>query len=418
MPPSDPLSSRCVVNRGVLTSRELTPSDASRFLMHLIPSIRPPTRRQPVRVGGILRKGSPQEQWLSSGSSHAHLRIDSPKVSIWCPCPERDEGSIKPSEAGKEIQKTPTATTSSPMRTHARSGPSNMSTAGLPSSPTVLGHSRWPKCSPKSTPLGGSTSTSSTDGIESTRPGFTTNSSPFAVVERLPASHKANYPDRSAGVVDLNTRGAGERSEMSNFIVKQEGPGPRVAEKVWEVRLGTGSLMLGALAGMLAGLYLGRRGGQNDPALQPKDWPVNIAHRGGAEIAPENTLEGFREGLRVGAGVLELDVHTTADGHVVVIHDDVVDRTTNSTGAVREMTPAELKRLDAGYRFTRDGGATFPFRGEGIRIPTLEEVYDEFVGVPINIEIKGERPGIEEALWRIIESAGAAGRRLDHRLRS
>jgi glycerophosphoryl diester phosphodiesterase len=107
-----------------------------------------------------------------------------------------------------------------------------------------------------------------------------------------------------------------ERSLMSNFIVKQEGPSPRVAEKVWEVRLGTGSLLLGALAGVLAGLYLGRRGGQNDLALKSKDWPVNIAHRGGAGITPENTLEGFREGLRVGAGVLELDVHTTADGHV------------------------------------------------------------------------------------------------------
>ena len=199
---------------------------------------------------------------------------------------------------------------------------------------------------------------------------------------------------------------------MSNFIVKQEGPSPRVAEKVWEVRLGTGSLLLGALAGVLAGLYLGRRGGRNDLALKPKDWPVNIAHRGGAEIAPENTLEGFREGLRVGAGVLELDVHTTADGYVVVIHDATVDCTTDSTGAVREMTLAELKRLDAGYRFTRDEGRTFPYRGEGIRIPTLEEVYDEFNEVPINVEIKGERPGIEEAVWRVIEAAGAGVRTL------
>ena len=199
---------------------------------------------------------------------------------------------------------------------------------------------------------------------------------------------------------------------MSNFIIRQEGSSPRVAEKVWEVHLGGGSLLLGTLAGVVAGLYLGRRVGRNDVAPQPKDWPVNIAHRGGAEIAPENTIEGFREGLRVGAGVLELDVHTTADGHVVVIHDATVDRTTNSTGAVREMTLVEVKRLDAGYRFTRDSGATFPYRGAGIRIPTLEEVYDEFVDMPINVEIKGERPGIEEALWRIIEVAGGEDRTL------
>jgi glycerophosphoryl diester phosphodiesterase len=199
---------------------------------------------------------------------------------------------------------------------------------------------------------------------------------------------------------------------VSNFIIKQEGPSPRVAEKVWEVRLGTGSLLLGAFAGIVAGLYLGRRGSQTDLALKPKDWPVNIAHRGGAEIAPENTLEGFREGLRVGAGVLELDVHTTADGHVVVIHDDTVDRTTESTGPVREMSFAEIRRLDAGYRFTSDEGETFPYRGEGIKIPTLEQVYEEFVEEPINIEIKGERPGIEEAVWRVIEAAEAEERTL------
>jgi glycerophosphoryl diester phosphodiesterase len=199
---------------------------------------------------------------------------------------------------------------------------------------------------------------------------------------------------------------------MSNFVVKQEGPSPRVAEKVWEVRLGTGSLLLGAIAGVLAGLFLGRRGAQYSLALKPKGWPINIAHRGGAGIAPENTLEGFREGLRVGAGVLELDVHTTADGHVVVIHDPAVDRTTDGTGEVREMPLAEIKRLDAGYRFTRDEGGTFPFRGQGLRIPTLEEVYDEFTEVPINVEIKGERPGIEEAVWRIIEEAGAEDRAL------
>jgi glycerophosphoryl diester phosphodiesterase len=199
---------------------------------------------------------------------------------------------------------------------------------------------------------------------------------------------------------------------MSNFIVKQEGPSPRVAEKVLEVRLGTGSLLIGALAGTLAGLYLGRRSVQEDLATDPKNWPVNFAHRGGAGIAPENTLEAFREGLRVGAGVLELDVHTTVDGHVVVIHDDVVDRTTQGTGPVREMTLAEIERLDAGYKFTRDGGRTFPYRGQGTRIPTLGEVYDEFVEVPLNVEIKGKRSGIEEAVWRVIEVADAERRTL------
>ncbi len=109
---------------------------------------------------------------------------------------------------------------------------------------------------------------------------------------------------------------------------------------------------------------------------------------------------------------MNLDVHITADGHVVVIHDPIVDRTTNGTGAVQEMTLAEVWRLDAGYRFTSDGGRTYPYRGEGVRIPTMEEVYREFTDVPINVEIKGKRPGIEEAVWRIIEGAGAEDRNL------
>jgi glycerophosphoryl diester phosphodiesterase len=68
-------------------------------------------------------------------------------------------------------------------------------------------------------------------------------------------------------------------------------------------------------------------------------------------IVPENTREGFREGLRVSAGVLELDVHTTADGTVVVIHDETVDLTTDGSGAICEMTRGEIKRLDAKYWF-------------------------------------------------------------------
>jgi glycerophosphoryl diester phosphodiesterase len=199
---------------------------------------------------------------------------------------------------------------------------------------------------------------------------------------------------------------------VSNFIVKQEGPSPRVAEKVWEVRLGASSLLLGALAGAVAVLYLGRRGKDSGGARAPKDWPVNIAHRGGAKIAPENTLEGFRKGLEAGAGVIELDVHATADGHVVVLHDPTVNRTTDGTGPVREMMLTEVERLDAGYRFTPDGGRTYPYRGQGVGVPTLEEVYRAFPEVPINVEIKGERPGIEEAVWRVIEAAGAGERTL------
>ena len=92
-------------------------------------------------------------------------------------------------------------------------------------------------------------------------------------------------------------------------------------------------------------------------AQVPRDWPaspVNIAHRGGKYLAPENTLIGFQEGLRrAGVDVLEFDVHLTADGHLVVIHDDEVDRTTDGTGLVREMTLREIKQPRRRVRFPR-----------------------------------------------------------------
>ena len=200
---------------------------------------------------------------------------------------------------------------------------------------------------------------------------------------------------------------------MSNFIIRQEGSSSVVADNFWEIRLGVGSFLVGALASALAMAAVGRYLGRRQPgARTPQGWAVNFAHRGGAKIVPENTLEGFSEGLQAGAGVVELDVHTTADGTVVVIHDETVDRTTDGSGAVHEMALPEVKRLDAGYWFTPDGGKTYPYRGKGVSIPTMEEVYRKFTDVPINVEIKGKRPGIEEALWRIIEGAGAEERTL------
>jgi glycerophosphoryl diester phosphodiesterase len=203
---------------------------------------------------------------------------------------------------------------------------------------------------------------------------------------------------------------------LSNFIIRQDGPSSVVADNLWEIRLGAGTLLVGMLAGavgvVVAGRYLKGRGEPDGGAQTPKGWPVNFAHRGGAKVVPENTIEGFREGLRLGAGVIELDVHATAEGHVVVIHDSKVDRTTDGTGPIREMTLAEAMRLDAGHKFTPDGGKTYPYRGRGVKIPTLGEVYAEFSGVPINIEIKGERPGIEGTIWRTIEGAEAQERTL------
>jgi glycerophosphoryl diester phosphodiesterase len=142
------------------------------------------------------------------------------------------------------------------------------------------------------------------------------------------------------------------------------------------------------------------------------DWPVNLAHRGASARAPENTLEAFRLAVEAGAGGLELDVHVTRNGEVVVIHDASVDRTTDGSGAVAEMELEEIRRLDAGYRFSPDGGRTFPYRGRGVTIPTLAEVYASFPEARVNADIKKAQSGAEEAVLRVIRSAGAEERTL------
>jgi glycerophosphoryl diester phosphodiesterase len=146
--------------------------------------------------------------------------------------------------------------------------------------------------------------------------------------------------------------------------------------------------------------------------------PRLFGHRGAAGVAPENTLPSFRRALEEGAAYLELDVHGTRDGAVVVIHDDSVDRTTDGSGPVRELSLSELRQLDAGYRFESDG--RYPYRGLGIRIPTLEEVLVELPGVPLNVEIKQVAPAIEEEVARLLARHRSSRRVLlaaeDHRV--
>jgi glycerophosphoryl diester phosphodiesterase len=125
--------------------------------------------------------------------------------------------------------------------------------------------------------------------------------------------------------------------------------------------------------------------------------PIVIGHRGCAGEAPENTLASFAVGLAAGAAILESDVHLTRDGVPVLMHDDEVDRVTEGTGPVWDLTLEELRRLDAGHRFSPDGGRTHPFRGRGLRIPTFEEALKEFPDARFNLELKVDQAGIVEA---------------------
>ncbi len=135
---------------------------------------------------------------------------------------------------------------------------------------------------------------------------------------------------------------------------------------------------------------------------------LKIAHRGGKRAAPEETMPAFRHALEVGADVLEFDLHATSDGVIVCMHDADVDRTTDGEGAIAQMTFAELRALDAGYRFQQ--GGEFPFRGTGVVVPTFEEVLEAFPGVPMAIEIKQFRPSIVPEVVELIHQYEAVDR--------
>lgn len=124
-----------------------------------------------------------------------------------------------------------------------------------------------------------------------------------------------------------------------------------------------------------------------------------IGHRGARGVAPENTVPAIRHGVEVGAQAIEIDLHATADGQLVVIHDPTLDRTTEAGGPVEERPLAELQGLDAGYRFTTDDGRSFPFRGQGIRIPTLDQAMEAIGDLPAILEVKSAAAGHLLADW-------------------
>lgn len=135
---------------------------------------------------------------------------------------------------------------------------------------------------------------------------------------------------------------------------------------------------------------------------QIKKRPLVIAHRGGAGIFPENTLYAFENSWKLGVDILELDIHETADGKLVVIHDKTLNRTTDGEGNVSEKTFEEIKKLNAAYKFSKDGGQTFPLREQKITIPTLEEVFKALPDARFNIEMKPESPTIADSLCNLI----------------
>jgi glycerophosphoryl diester phosphodiesterase len=142
--------------------------------------------------------------------------------------------------------------------------------------------------------------------------------------------------------------------------------------------------------------------------LTALDTRLVIAHRGNAAHAPENTLEAFDQAIALGVDALELDVQVTRDGVPIVIHDPTLSRTAGQPHAVATLTAAELRDADAGATFTRDEGASFPYRRRGLTIPTFAEVLARYRETPLLVEVKV--PEAAGAVARVLDEAGA-GRR-------
>lgn len=138
--------------------------------------------------------------------------------------------------------------------------------------------------------------------------------------------------------------------------------------------------------------------------------PRVVAHRGDSAHFPENTLRAFISAYEMGVDVIETDVHLSRDGVLVIWHDETLDRNTNGSGRIEDHTLEELKTFDAGYTFTPDGGETFPFRGKGVQLCTLEEALKACPAQRFNVDLKTLGEPIVDAFIAVLEENQAKKR--------
>ena len=160
-------------------------------------------------------------------------------------------------------------------------------------------------------------------------------------------------------------------------------------------------LLVALLAGFFL-LLLFLPGAQSGAYYRGVDRPLVIAHQGGDGVWPGDTMYAFEQAFSIGVDVLEMDAHITKDGRIVLMHDEEVDRTTDGTGLIEDLTLEEIKQLDAAYGWSIDEGVTFPFRGQGIQVPALDELFEAFPKMRYVIEIKLTRNPIDQPLCDLI----------------
>lgn len=138
--------------------------------------------------------------------------------------------------------------------------------------------------------------------------------------------------------------------------------------------------------------------------------PRVVAHRGDSANYPENTLPAFLSAVEMGIDVVETDVHLTKDGQIIIWHDDTLERNTDGVGRIEDHSVEELKKYDAGYTFTKDGGLSFPFRGKGIQLCTLDEALKACPEERFNIDLKTNDVKIVDSYLKVIKENRAEGR--------
>ncbi|WP_142826652.1 glycerophosphodiester phosphodiesterase [Planococcus soli] len=142
--------------------------------------------------------------------------------------------------------------------------------------------------------------------------------------------------------------------------------------------------------------------------------PIVLAHRGGAKLAPENTLAAFNRSADLGVHGFEIDIRMTKDEEILVFHDEYIDRTTDGAGRVADMSLDQLKAFDLGYHFI-DLEGKHSYRGKNEQVVLLRELIEKFPQMYINIDIKDDPETYEGSLvpsklWRLIDSLGVQDR--------
>ncbi|WP_285763752.1 glycerophosphodiester phosphodiesterase [Biformimicrobium ophioploci] len=134
-------------------------------------------------------------------------------------------------------------------------------------------------------------------------------------------------------------------------------------------------------------------------------YPLVISHAddSGIGLYPGNSMLFLEEMTKLGVDVLEMDVQLTEDGYIVLMHDETVDRTTEGSGEISQMTLAQLRQLNVGYNWSKDG-QSYPYRASPLQIPTIEQVFTEFRGWPMIIEIKPSSPELGRRLCETVST--------------